>query len=179
MSDAITTVLDVPDEFAQPHDVRPLIAHLVDEDHDRLRWRARRACDERWPHWSRSYSGDHAVIAGWRGRVGVDVETLDRPLEPTWSLLDEGFRSSMMTAQERELDLAVDGPSARHAAVSLWSSKEALAKALGTPLEWDPARLGGPALWPSHEVGRWRARFLDESLLGVAGLAWVVYDIAP
>jgi len=157
----------------------PFVIFLHDEDHERLRSRARHECDERWPHWSRSYSGDHAVIAGWRDRVGVDVEALDRPIEATWSLHNELFRTTMMTAEERELTPPRGPETARHLALSLWCSKEALAKALGTPLEWEPTRLRGPALWPSREVGRWRATYLGADVLHFRALAWVVYDIAP
>ncbi len=155
----------------------PFVTHLHDEDHDRLRSRARRECDGRWPHWSRSYCGDHAVIVGWRDRVGVDVETLDRPIETTWSLHDELFRTTMMTAEERELAPPLDLVAARDMALSLWCSKEALAKALGTPLDWEPTRLRGPALWPSRDVGRWRATYLGPDVLHFRALAWVVYDI--
>ena len=155
----------------------PFVELLVDEDCHRLRLRARRQCNGRWRHWSRSYSGQYALIAGWRERVGVDIEVLGRPLESTWSLHDVHFRSTMMTTEERQLELHLDCDVARLEAVSLWCSKEALAKALGTPLEWDPVRLGGPALWPSRNFGRWRATFLDADSLGSDALAWVVYDI--
>ena len=155
----------------------PFIALLFDEDFHRLRMRARRQCDDRQRHWSRSYSGHHALIAGWHDRVGADIEVLDHSLESTWTLHDVNFRSTMMTPEERQLELSLDDDAARKEAVSLWCSKEALAKALGTPLEWDPSRLRGPALWPSHAYGRWRATFLDADSLGSHALAWVVYDI--
>ena len=157
----------------------PYVARLVDEDHDQLRRRARSECDDRWRHWSRSYSGDVALIAGWRERVGVDVEVLGGRIEPTWSLDNADYRATMMTPEERERPLTLDPGAARQGAISLWCSKEALAKALGTPLEWEPSRLGGPALWPSRHQGRWRATYLDADHVATDALAWVVFECTP
>jgi phosphopantetheinyl transferase (holo-ACP synthase) len=64
----------------------------------------------------------------------------------------------------------------RASATSVWSSKEALAKALGTPLQMDPARLTGPTAWPGASRGSWRATFLDVPSLEDDAVAWVVYE---
>jgi hypothetical protein len=57
-------------------------------------------------------------------------------------------------------------------ATSVWSSKEALAKAFDTPIDYDPRRLEGPAFWPNGAAGRWRAygsRRRRHTRLGRAG----------
>jgi hypothetical protein len=55
---------------------------------------------------------------------------------------------------------------------SLWSSKEALAKALGDALHYDPRRLEGPAGWREGRAGSWRARALD---VGEEYVGWVCW----
>lgn len=157
-------------------DERPLTLVITDEDPRRLRTRARAACDDCWAHWSRSYSGALALVAGWHLRVGVDVERRDLPMETTWSFDDEVFRSTMMTSAERTSSLAHNDVSVQRGATSLWCSKEALAKALGTPRQLDPARLEGPALWGKCARGVWRADYLDAGDLGHDALAWVVHE---
>jgi hypothetical protein len=55
---------------------------------------------------------------------------------------------------------------------SLWSSKEALAKALGDALAYDPRRLESPLNWEDGAAGRWRARELTPEPGYVAWLVW-------
>ncbi|WP_249010220.1 4'-phosphopantetheinyl transferase superfamily protein [Conexibacter sp. DBS9H8] len=98
---------------------------------------------------SRSYSAPYALVAVHDGPVGVDIEAVG-PLEP-------GFWASICTPSERA---ALSGADAR-AITSLWSSKEALAKALGDAVAYDPRRLESPRFWPGGASGRWRARPLD------------------
>jgi hypothetical protein len=157
-------------------DDHPLVVLLTDTEPTRLKARARELCDDRWPHWSRSYSSAIALVAGWRHRVGVDIELLHRATEASWSTADERFRDVIMTPEERKhlLTLGDDNPGV--GAVSLWCSKEALAKALGTPLQMDPTRLTGPALWDESRRGAWRATSLDLPILERDAVGWVVYE---
>ena len=154
----------------------PYVILVSDPEPARLRERARESCDDRWPHWSRSYCGPLALVAGWRHRVGVDVEFLAGSGESSWSTDDEDFRSAIMTPEERKHLLTLDDKDPAASAVSLWCSKEALAKALGTPRQMDPARLTGPALWNGSRRGAWRATFLDSPVLESDAIAWVVYE---
>ena len=156
--------------------VQPAVHLGVAADPAALHTWARAMCDERWPHWSRSYSGVIAVVAGWHRRVGIDVEVLHRPAPPSWSIDDEDFRSAIMTPDERKQLLTLHDADARAAAVSLWCSKEALAKALGTPMHMDPARLTGPAAWGDEVRGGWHARRMDATVLDCDGVAWLVYE---
>jgi phosphopantetheinyl transferase len=95
---------------------------------------------------SRSYCPPYALLAWHDGPVGVDIE---RVVE-----CDARFAASIVTPDEavprRDEDI-----------VSLWSSKEALAKALGDALDYDPQRLEGPGGWRNGVNGAWRASALS------------------
>ncbi len=98
------------------------------------------------PHCSRSYRAPLALLAFHDAPVGVDVERVSR--------CDDAFAESIQTPAERSVPL----PPARDRFLSsLWSSKEALSKALGDPLAYDPRRLEGPGAWPAGRSGPWRA----------------------
>ncbi len=114
-------------------------------------------------HVSRSYRDPHALLAWHERRVGVDLERL----EP----LDRDFAESIATPDElRELDPRLDSPAF---VASLWCSKEALAKALGDAVAYDPRRLRAPLTWPGAVAGRWRAQPLPGMPDGhVAWLCW-------
>jgi len=55
---------------------------------------------------------------------------------------------------------------------SLWCSKEALSKALGDALRYDPARLDSPMRWPELRCGPWRAAALATVPGHTAWLCW-------
>ena len=114
------------------------------------------------PHRSRSYRFPYALVAAHSSDVGVDIERIEPP--------DERFARSICTPDELaaidELLSEPDGVS------SLWSSKEALSKALGDALDYDPRRLPGPALWPGGDGGAWRARPLAAPEGHVAWVVW-------
>jgi phosphopantetheinyl transferase len=95
---------------------------------------------------SRSYCFPYALVA-WHGdRVGVDIERI--------AACDERFARSICTPAETEL-----APwRSDEEIVSLWSGKEALAKALGDALRYDPRRLDSPTGWAGGASGPWRAR---------------------
>ncbi|MGO9908096.1 MAG: 4'-phosphopantetheinyl transferase superfamily protein [Solirubrobacteraceae bacterium] len=97
---------------------------------------------------SRSYCHPYALV-GWHAEpIGVDVErVVTCPAE---------FATSISTpAEEAAARWTTDGE-----IVSLWSSKEALSKALGDALNYDPRRLESPAGWPDGICGPWRAATL-------------------
>jgi phosphopantetheinyl transferase len=97
---------------------------------------------------SRSYCHPYALV-GWHTEpIGVDVErVVTCPAE---------FAPSISTpAEEAAARWTTDGE-----IVSLWSSKEALSKALGDALNYDPRRLESPAGWPHGTCGPWRAATL-------------------
>jgi phosphopantetheinyl transferase len=97
---------------------------------------------------SRSYCHPYALV-GWHTEpIGVDVErVVTCPAE---------FAPSISTPTEPAAARCItDGE-----IVSLWSSKEALSKALGDALNYDPRRLESPAGWPGGICGPWRAATL-------------------
>jgi phosphopantetheinyl transferase len=95
---------------------------------------------------SRSYCFPFALVGRHTDRIGVDVERIVP--------CDERFGRSICTpAEEAGAPWRSDDQ-----IISLWSSKEALAKALGDALRYDPRRLESPAGWTDGASGRWRAR---------------------
>lgn len=110
---------------------------------------------------SRSYAEPFAAVAWFSDRVGVDIEQIG-PLTPE-------FGASICTPEELQLAGArLEDPVF---VTSLWSSKEALSKALGDALEYDPRRLAAPLFWSHGAAGRWRARRLDFPRVTSAGSA--------
>lgn len=111
---------------------------------------------------SRSYRYPYALIACHDQRVGVDIERI----EPH----DSAFAETICTPAER-----VAGWPPEHAdryLSALWSSKEALAKALGDPLADEPSRLESPSAWRHGRSGPWRATPLATAPGHVAWLCW-------
>jgi phosphopantetheinyl transferase len=115
-------------------------------------------------HASRSYSGALALVAWHTAAVGVDLERV-RPIE-------RAFAESICSPAERQrFGEQLDD----HAFVtSLWSGKEALAKALGQPLAYDPRRLESPLGWVGGAAGRWHARQLEPAPGHLAWLVWAL-----
>jgi hypothetical protein len=119
------------------------------------------------PFTSRSYSFPLALLAWHTAPVGCDIERVE-PCE-------EAFADSIRTPTEREAQTPYaddDGERDRHV-TSLWSSKEALSKALGDALDYDPRRLQGPGAWPDGRSGPWRAAALDR--IPDDHVAWVCW----
>jgi 4'-phosphopantetheinyl transferase superfamily len=131
------------------------------QEHALRAWVRRFSAEAEATHSSRSYRLPLALLA-WHGApVGVDVERVER--------CERAFAEAIQTPRERTL--AVSGDRDRHFS-SLWSSKEALSKALGDPLAYDPRRLEGPGSWPQGRSGPWRAAPLA---VGERHVAWVCW----
>jgi hypothetical protein len=116
------------------------------------------------PFTSRSYCFPFALLAAHASQVGVDIERV--------SPCDEAFADSIRTPAERAEGWTQADPDRFF--TSLWSSKEALSKALGNALAYDPRWLGGPGAWPDGRSGPWRASTLDVGVDHVAWLCWRV-----
>lgn len=113
-------------------------------------------------HAARSYRFPYALIALHDEPVGVDLERIEaHSLE---------FGESISTPAEREALRQVEelGPYLS----SLWCSKEALAKALGDALSYDPRRLESPRGWTGGRSGPWHAEELSAPEGHVAWLCW-------
>jgi phosphopantetheinyl transferase len=93
---------------------------------------------------SRSYCHPYALVGWSTGPIGVDIErTVACP---------EGFSGAICTPAEKDSRRWISDRDL----ISLWSSKEALSKALGDALDYDPRRLDSPAVWPGGVCGPWR-----------------------
>jgi 4'-phosphopantetheinyl transferase superfamily len=150
-------------------------------DEAALRAHARqRSAETGAPFTSRSYSFPFALLAWHTAPVGCDIERIVP--------CDDAFANSIRTPTERAMaaeedtsdDTADDDDDGteRDSAdrdrriTSLWSSKEALSKALGNALDYDPRRLEGPGAWPDGRSGPWRAATLDLADDRVAWVCW-------
>jgi hypothetical protein len=116
------------------------------------------------PFTSRSYRFPFALVAAHSTAVGVDIERV----EPC----DGAFADSIRTPAERSSAGPSQAEDHDRYFTSLWSSKEALSKALGDALAYDPRRLEGPAAWPDGRSGPWRALALDVPDGYVGWLCW-------
>jgi 4'-phosphopantetheinyl transferase superfamily len=108
---------------------------------------------------TRSYRYPYALIAWHDGPVGIRVERCDA-----------AFVESICTPVERSAWPA--GGDCDTTAISFWCSKEALAKALGDALAYDPRRLESPLGWPAGRSGAWRAECLPTPPGHVGWLCW-------
>jgi hypothetical protein len=114
------------------------------------------------PYSSRSHRYPYALVAWYDEPVGVDIERAER--------FDPVFFESICTPSERGLPTADTDLDAYLA--SLWCSKEALAKALGDAMRYDPRRLGSPMFWRDRQAGPWRAVSLPVPAGHSAWLCW-------
>jgi 4'-phosphopantetheinyl transferase len=103
-----------------------------------------------------SHSGALAVIALAEGfEVGVDVERLDRRSRAVERTLTAGERAALAGVADRHTAL-----------LRVWCRKEALAKAIGGGLGWEPKR------FDTTDPGAFTLADLDVTAGHVAALAW-------
>jgi phosphopantetheinyl transferase len=127
------------------------------------RWaRSQREPDDR-TFVTRSYRYPFALAAWHTGPVGIDIERI--------AACPPGFAESISTPAEHARpasgELGYDA-----SLISLWCAKEALAKALGDALRYDPRRLESPLGWPAGHCGPWRAAQLAAPAGHVAWICW-------
>jgi phosphopantetheinyl transferase len=144
-----------------PH-VELLDARALGVTESQLRDRARARSAGTGPFVSRSYRHPYALIASHTGPVGVDIERIES--------CDPDFARSICTPDEARAIGA--RPCGDRLVTSMWSGKEALAKALGEPVAYDPRRLQAPTGWPDGRAGAWRAAELAAPAGHVAWLCW-------
>jgi phosphopantetheinyl transferase len=118
-------------------------------------------------HASRSYCFPFALVALHGYPVGVDIERVT-----TWTAAQ---LDSVLTPSERARRPEADDLWA----TSLWSSKEALTKAVGIPVDYDPRHVESPLSWPDFTAGRWRASSLSVPEDHVAWVCWQPRSPAP
>ena len=147
--------------------VRLLDARRAGLDETGLRAWARSVTDASGARYvARSYRWPWCLVAWHDAPVGVDLERL----EP----VDRAFAESIATPGERA-ELAGREHDTGWA-IALWSSKEALSKALGDALLYDPGRLEAPARWPGLRSGPWRAAAVAAPPGHTGWLCWRVAE---
>ncbi|MAT60759.1 MAG: hypothetical protein CMH41_03735 [Micrococcales bacterium] len=160
---------DNPDELGQLPKVYLVSADVTKLNSDQLRAATRIACKEkgamggsREHQTSRSYRFPFALFAVHSDSVGIDIEFVD-PYDPVFaeSICTPAEWSKSQTRPETSLEVA-----------DVWSSKEALAKALGDAVKYDPRRLPSLALTPDSATGAWHTARIDVPF-GYTG--WVVW----
>jgi phosphopantetheinyl transferase len=97
---------------------------------------------------SRSYCHPCGLVGCHTGPIGVDIDRV--------VACPEKFSRAICTPAEEARGRWITDEDL----ISLWSSKEALSKALGDALDYDPRRLESPAGWPAGVCGSWRAAVL-------------------
>ncbi len=160
MSDPSQVEVEVP---AGAPTVVLLDARATGVDEAGLRaWARALTPDRPASHTVRSYRYPYALVAWHSEPVGVDIERV----EPC----DAAFADVICTPTERRDARVTADPDLFLS--SLWSSKEALAKALGDALRYDPSRLDSPMRWPDLRSGPWNAAALQTVPGHVAWLCW-------
>jgi hypothetical protein len=126
--------------------VRLLDARAAGVGEPGLREWARDTDEDGELHVTRAYRFPYALAAWHSEPVGVDIERIEH--------LELDFLESICTPAERRW---LSGRPYPYALLAwLWCSKEALAKALGHALSYDPRRLDSPVFWPGGRSGPWR-----------------------
>lgn len=121
---------------------------------------------------SRSYRHPYALVAWHTDRVGIDIERVE-PCEPDFAAsICTPAELSRLPGRERTAERERPAGTWDAALISLWSAKEALSKALGDPLRYDPRQLEGPGGWPGGRSGSWRAAALDSPAGHVGWVCW-------
>lgn len=153
--------------FSEGSADRPVPNVLLVEAHarsgiDELRAAARELCARSEVRFaSRAYRYPFALVATHQFRVGVDIErfvgftALDAP-----AILSPGERARGIEFTDEQVS-------------SIWSGKEALAKALGDALDYEPGRLESPWFWREGRCGRYLAASFS---VGDEFGAWVVWE---
>ena len=111
---------------------------------------------------SRSYRYPYALVAWHDAPVGIDIERIE-PCAPA-------FAESICTPAERA-DPAFHTLNTSDI-ISIWCSKEALAKALGDATQYDPRRLESPIRWVHGQTGPWHAAPLTAPENHTVWLCW-------
>jgi hypothetical protein len=113
------------------------------------------------PFASRAYCFPLALVATHQLRVGTDIERVDR--------LTAFDAPAILSPAERARYLELTDEQVG----AIWSGKEALAKALGDALDYEPRRLESPWFWREGRSGRFSAKSFS---VNATCCAWVVWE---
>ncbi|WP_157260738.1 4'-phosphopantetheinyl transferase family protein [Patulibacter minatonensis] len=166
---AVGAIVGVPTPPGAP-DVVLLDARAVPTDPAGLRTLARATGPDAGDlQVCRTYRYPFALVTWHEGRVGVDLERVIP--------YDRQFADAILTPDERVTGAVPSSRAERDRwCTAQWSGKEALSKALGDALLYDPRRLEGPAGWRDGRSGPWRATELTVPAGHVGWLVWWAGD---
>ena len=183
LSPAASAITRLPLGHDAP-EVRLLDARLAGLPVDVLRtWARSQRTPDSETFVTRSYCYPYALVAWHTLPVGIDIERVewrstsfaDSISTPSERARSHPASSYVGTFERRASDEGSPRDRDRYA-TSLWSSKEALAKALGDPLHYDPRRLESPIAWPEGRCGPWRASELPAPAGHVAWICWQAHN---
>lgn len=125
---------------------------------------------------TRSYSGAFSIEAVSKSRCGIDIE-IPEILENEWNMDSKSFDVAILAEGERDKILSSKYASDLNLPTVIWSSKEALAKALGDATRYEPNKLESPIVWANLQHGRWQAVHVDFRTPDQKRLiVWFVYE---
>jgi phosphopantetheinyl transferase len=125
-------------------------------------------------HRSRSHSGNFTIEITASVRCGVDLEAA-RDADESWSIESPMFQKAILAHGEYEQVLQSRHVMHPYLETLIWSSKEALSKALGDATNYEPSQFASPLTWPDGKSARWQALHLD--LLTETGEMFVVWVV--
>lgn len=112
------------------------------------------------PNSSRSYCDRYVAEVHANVRCGIDLELLDAQ-NPNWSIDSKLFERAMLAPGELELIKSCWVGTQECLPTIIWSSKEALAKALGNAQNYSPTQLLSPITWCADRIPNWIAQHLE------------------
>lgn len=127
-----------------------------------------------YAHRSRSHSGNFTIEIISNVRCGVDLEAA-RAADESWSIESPMFQKAILAHGEYEQVLQSRHVMHPYLETLIWSSKEALSKALGDATNYEPSQLATPLTWTDGKSARWQALHLD--LLNETGEMFVVWVV--
>mgnify|MGYP000246338021 CR=1 FL=1 len=126
---------------------------------------------------SRSYWADYSITVSNSQRCGIDMES-SSSAQLNWSINNPIFQDSMLAPGELDRIKKSKYWKLPNLERNIWSSKEALAKALGEAKNYQPNKLYSPILWETNPAMGWHASFREFTVEGcVPLLVWLVLRI--
>ena len=126
---------------------------------------------------SRSYCADYSIQVSSSRRCGIDMETKSIA-QPDWKIDNPLFQAAMLAPGELERIEKSEYWELPNLEQNIWSSKEALAKALGEAKNYQPNKIYSPITWERNPVFGWRATFREfKSESGASLFIWLVVKI--
>ena len=99
---------------------------------------------------SRSYTHGFKADIAWTGKCAIDIELVNEA-PAGWDIHNPSFQSSILKPGEYQRLCESPNARANYLPTLIWSSKEALAKALGDARDYEPRHLDSPLLWNADD----------------------------